>query len=258
MLEYSSPVTLGFFSVSVLLLVLNAFPGYSHLMSKYFYCPPWSHFYPRHPLSYLRLVSHICGHQDYIHLFHNFKMILLLSPSIESHYGSHSFALLLLCAGFVTGLVHVSFASPGVALTGSSGVVFAVVGIHASQHLFGHHGRTGEEGRGGGGNRSSAASFFLSFFLNAKNCERTINDLTTIEVPISFILTLGSFLGEECVLAYSSPDNVSRLTHIVGTFVGVAFVKFAEERRKRKENVEYLIKIKSKLFGGIFSSKRDN
>lgn len=77
------------------------------------------------PLFYLRLVGHVFGHADWVHLSGNIMYILLLGPLLEEKYGSINLAVIIVLTALSTGIIHVVFFSTG--LLGASGVVFALI-----------------------------------------------------------------------------------------------------------------------------------
>ena len=78
------------------------------------------------PLFYLRLFTHVLGHDGISHFVGNFTLILMIGPMLEEKYGSRTLLELILITAFVTGLINVIF-FPGVALLGASGVAFMMI-----------------------------------------------------------------------------------------------------------------------------------
>ncbi len=77
------------------------------------------------PVSYWRLISHIAGHQDWVHLMSNFSFILLIGPILEEKYGSRRLLQMILFTALITGILNVIFFSTG--LMGASGIVFMFI-----------------------------------------------------------------------------------------------------------------------------------
>lgn len=134
--------------------------------------------------------------------FHNLKNILLLGPTMEARHSTSSLLLIFLLSSFTSAIVHWVLSSPATALLGSSGLLFSLIGLHCSATL------------------SAAPS----------SGPRTL--------PLTFLLAIAVYFGEEVFLGVSRGDNVSRLTHItgglVGVFVGVGS-KMAEARREEEK-----------------------
>lgn len=78
------------------------------------------------PLTYFRLLSHVCGHANWDHFLSNMTMILVIGPMLEEKYGSSNILFVILTTAIITGLVNLMF-FPGSRLLGASGVVFAFI-----------------------------------------------------------------------------------------------------------------------------------
>lgn len=77
------------------------------------------------PMTYIRLIGHVFGHQSLSHLISNSLYLLLLGPILEEKYHD-KLIIVILTTAVVTGLFHNIF-SPDTMLLGSSGVVFAFI-----------------------------------------------------------------------------------------------------------------------------------
>lgn len=78
------------------------------------------------PLAYLRLFTHVLGHDGYDHYMGNMLLLLLVGPAVEERYGHSSTFWFIIATALVTGLVQFCF-FPGTALLGASGVVFMMI-----------------------------------------------------------------------------------------------------------------------------------
>ena len=125
---YNAPVTLTFAIWAVIVLVVNQFMA-EGLIPSLFTVPGkigsemafrWSN-----PLDYVRLFTHVLGHDDWSHLLANLSFILLLGPLLEERYGSPMLSLMISITAFVTGVVNVCFFSR--ALVGASGIAFMMI-----------------------------------------------------------------------------------------------------------------------------------
>jgi membrane associated rhomboid family serine protease len=121
-IRYNAPVTLSFALLATLVLILGRtiVPG---MGERFFLVPPTMNF--RNVLDYLRLFTHVAGHENWTHLMGNFALILLLGPILEEKYGSWGLFVMILITAVVTGLLNVVFLSTG--LYGASGVVFMMI-----------------------------------------------------------------------------------------------------------------------------------
>ena len=80
----------------------------------------------KHPLTYLRMFTHVFGHANWAHFIGNASYLLLLGPMLEEKYGSKKIAEVIAITAFVTALINFIL-FPGVGLCGASGVVFAFI-----------------------------------------------------------------------------------------------------------------------------------
>ena len=77
------------------------------------------------PLTYIRLVGHVFGHESFSHLISNLLYLLLLGPMLEEKYHDKLITVIIVTA-VVTGLFH-NIVEPDTMLLGSSGIVFAFI-----------------------------------------------------------------------------------------------------------------------------------
>jgi membrane associated rhomboid family serine protease len=121
-IRYNAPVVLTFTLISTLVMFIdNLTLGAS--TKNFFMVYPQINF--SNPVSYWRLISHIAGHQDWVHLMSNFSFILLIGPILEEKYGSWRLLQMILFTALITGLLNVLFFSTG--LMGASGIVFMFI-----------------------------------------------------------------------------------------------------------------------------------
>lgn len=132
-IKYNSPVVLTFALVCALTLLANFLTqGASNRLL----------FIVRrgalaHPLTWVRLFTHVLGHASWEHYAGNMMLFLLIGPMLEEKYGSRDLLLVIAVTALVTGVVHCMVSTGG--LLGASGVVFAFI-ILASMTSF----RSGE------------------------------------------------------------------------------------------------------------------
>ena len=118
----NAPVILGFVSGCVIATLLGLISG-GTITRLFFatYREPLTS-----PLMYLRLFTHVLGHNDLGHLMGNMAYILLLGPILEEKYGQTKVIEIILVTAFVTGLIN-NLLFGSIMLCGASGVVFAFI-----------------------------------------------------------------------------------------------------------------------------------
>lgn len=80
----------------------------------------------KNPLTYLRLFTHVLGHDGWSHFIGNATYLLLLGPILEEKYGSNVIAKIIVVTALVTGIVNYIFFW-NIGLCGASGVVFSFI-----------------------------------------------------------------------------------------------------------------------------------
>ena len=123
--QYNSPVILTFSLLAFAALLLQAITGGWTDNALFSVCRNNGSL--ADPLFYVRLFGHVLGHFDFEHYVNNFIIILLAGPMLEEKYGSKRLALMIVITAFVTGLIHLLFASPNTALMGASGIGFMMI-----------------------------------------------------------------------------------------------------------------------------------
>lgn len=117
----NAPITLMFVIMCLMTIVLdNLTNGASTQYVFSTYGSSWLD-----PLTYVRLIFHVFGHNSISHLISNSLYILLLGPILEEKYGSKIITVIITTA-IITGLFH-NIIEPNTILLGSSGVVFAFI-----------------------------------------------------------------------------------------------------------------------------------
>ena len=121
-ITFNAPVILGFVFVCLVVMILNVITlgGSNGLLFT-----TW-HSSLRSPLTYLRLFTHVMGHNGWSHYIGNMSYILLLGPMLEEKYGSKKILAVMVITALVTGIVNYIFFW-NVALCGASGIVFAFI-----------------------------------------------------------------------------------------------------------------------------------
>ena len=121
-ITFNSPAVLSFFCICLIALILGMITrGKStHILFMTYRDTLLD------PMTYVRLFSHVFGHQNWAHFIGNMSYILLLGPMLEEKHGTSRIVEIILVTAFVTGLVNFLL-FPRVALCGASGVVFAFI-----------------------------------------------------------------------------------------------------------------------------------
>lgn len=121
-IRFNSPVILSFAIISAIVLALSYLTG-GIIRDQFFVC---YHTSWRDPLQYLRLFTHVLGHQSIEHYTGNMMMFLLIGPILEEKYGSKRIIEIILLVAVITGLINVLL-FPRTGLLGASGIVFAFI-----------------------------------------------------------------------------------------------------------------------------------
>lgn len=119
--QYNSVLILTFFFVSFFVLILKYITfGKSNnvLFSSY-------RSSLLNPLTYIRLFTHILGHDDWKHFSNNFLYILLVGPMIEEKYGSFNLLIMILITAGLTGIINHIIGRKRI--LGASGIVFMLI-----------------------------------------------------------------------------------------------------------------------------------
>ena len=193
---------LSFTFTSPFILFLTFVSLTFHLLDlkQMIWLPPCAHVL-RNPALIVRTLTHPLAHLDTSHWFYNYKQILLLGPSMETHYGTAGMVKIYVLSSVTSAIVHWLFGGSSAALLGSSGVLFSLIGLHC-----------------------------CSTFIVTKNRG---------ELPVTFVIAICIFLGEEVFLGVTRGDNVSRLTHVSGGIVGVAVGVLMKIRESKEKNASF-------------------
>ncbi len=120
-IRYNSPVILTFTIVSTVILLLDGALGQG-LIPRFFIVYPD---FDGSALSFIRLLTHVFGHENWAHLLGNFAFILLIGPILEEKYRSAPLLLMVLITALTTGILNVLLFPT--ALMGASGIVFMLI-----------------------------------------------------------------------------------------------------------------------------------
>ena len=135
-ITFNAPVVLGFAAICFIATLLNYITnGKSNQMIFMTY-----HSSLMSPLTYLRLFTHVFGHDGWQHFIGNMAYILLLGPMLEEKHGPMKIIEVIAVTALVTGVINYVFFW-NTALCGASGVVFAftfilVAAIYLGQQVY--------------------------------------------------------------------------------------------------------------------------
>ena len=114
-------MTLTLFFISLIVLILG-FITHGKSTNYLFSTSRGSLLNPR---TYIRLFTHILGHNDFSHFRNNYLIILLLGPMIEEKYGWLNYLVMILITSFITGIVN--FIKGNTNLRGASNIAFMLI-----------------------------------------------------------------------------------------------------------------------------------
>lgn len=77
------------------------------------------------PLTYIRMFTHILGHENWKHFSSNFLYILLIGPILEEKYGTINLLLMIVITAGITGLINSILSKKRI--LGASGIVFMFI-----------------------------------------------------------------------------------------------------------------------------------
>lgn len=120
-IQYNSTLILSYFFISLIVLIL------SKLTNKKSDTILFSSYRSSliNPLTYIRLFTHVLGHQNWRHFSNNFLYILLIGPMIEEKYGTLNLLWMILITAGITGIIN-SIISKN-SILGASGIVFMFI-----------------------------------------------------------------------------------------------------------------------------------
>ena len=119
--QYNSTLILSFFFISLAALILKWITG--GLTNDLLFSTYRSS--PLNPLTYIRFVTHVLGHQDWKHFSNNFIYILLIGPIIEEKYGTMELLTMMIITAVVIGVLNTIFSKNKI--LGASGIVFMLI-----------------------------------------------------------------------------------------------------------------------------------
>lgn len=124
-IDYNACVTLSMFFISLAVLFLNYITKGN--ANKYLFSTEKASLL--NPITYIRLFTHVLGHENWKHFSNNYLKILLLGPLIEEKYGSINFLIMILITAFVTGIVN--YIKGDTRLKGASNISFMLIVLSA-------------------------------------------------------------------------------------------------------------------------------
>ena len=127
--DYNSVVILTYFLLSLGALILNY--GTKGMSNQLIFSSYRSSIYD--PLTYVRLLGHSIGHQDWQHFIGNFLYILLVGPMIEEKYGSTNLLVMLAITSVVIGIFNALFDNYNIC--GASGNVYMLIVLSSFSNI---------------------------------------------------------------------------------------------------------------------------
>lgn len=119
--DYNSIVILSYFFISLIALFLNKITkGKSN---KALFISRRTSLL--NPLTYIRMFTHIIGHENWEHFRNNFLYILLIGPMIEEKYGSINLLIMILITAAITSIINMIITKNGI--LGASGISFMLI-----------------------------------------------------------------------------------------------------------------------------------
>lgn len=125
-LEYNAPVILNITLFSFIALIGNILT-YGKLNELLFMSYKTSLL---DPLLYIRLFTHILGHESIEHFENNIIFFLLLGPLVEKKYGSKNLFFMILFTSFFIGVLNIII-NTDYAILGLSGIVYMLMVMSA-------------------------------------------------------------------------------------------------------------------------------
>lgn len=120
-LQYNSTLILTYFFISVGTLILKYITlGKSNVLLFSSYRSS-----PFNPLTYIRLFTHILGHENWRHLSNNFLYILLIGPMLEEKYGTYNLFIMILITAGIIGIINSLLGNKRI--LGASGIVYMFI-----------------------------------------------------------------------------------------------------------------------------------
>lgn len=121
-ISFNAPVVLSFVLICCVATLLGTITG--GYVTEIFFMTYHSSL--ANPMTYLRFVTHVFGHDGWGHLLANASYLLLLGPMLEEKYGHKAIIEVIIVTAIITGIINYIFFW-NVGLCGASGVVFAFI-----------------------------------------------------------------------------------------------------------------------------------
>lgn len=129
-LQYNSVIILTYLFVSLIILLINKITG-DKLNLYLFSCYRSSLL---NPLTYVRLLTHVLGHNSWTHFMNNFIYILLVGPMIEEKIGSINLLIMMVITAIVIGIIHLIFSRKRI--LGASGIVYMLITFSSATNII--------------------------------------------------------------------------------------------------------------------------
>lgn len=121
-ITFNAPVVLTFVMICFIATLLGVLTG--GRITKSFFMTYHSSL--KNPMTFLRFITHVFGHDGWSHFIGNASYLLLLGPMLEEKHGSGELIEIIGITALITGIVNYIFFW-NLGLCGASGVVFAFI-----------------------------------------------------------------------------------------------------------------------------------
>lgn len=128
--QYNSIVILTYLFLSLIILFINKISK-DKINLYLFSCYRSSLL---NPLTYVRLITHVLGHNNWNHFVNNFIYILLVGPMIEEKFGSVNLLIMMLITALVIGIIHILFSKKRI--LGASGIVYMLITLSSATNII--------------------------------------------------------------------------------------------------------------------------
>lgn len=128
-IQYNSVLILTYFFISLVALILNYIS--KGKTNELFFSSYRNN--PLNPLTYLRLITHSIGHNNWNHFMNNFLIILLVGPMIEEKYGTIILLEMMLITSLIIGVFNIIFSKK--TILGASGIVYMLITLSSSVNM---------------------------------------------------------------------------------------------------------------------------
>ena len=128
-IQYNSKLILTYFFISLVILILNFIS--KDKLNKLLFSSYRSSLV--NPLTYIRLITHSLGHENWSHFMSNFLYILLIGPMIEEKFGTKNLLLMMILTSVIIGIFNSIFSKKRI--LGASGIVYMLITLSSAVNI---------------------------------------------------------------------------------------------------------------------------